>query len=575
MATMIPPVFTQATLSPGEKQLFLKLKDDPKTSEWIVLHSLDIAHHTRQIQGEADFIVFIPGKGVLIVEVKAHNRIQRTPAGYWYLGNSDKAEVRGPFKQASDAMHSLYNNLKLTKPEFKNVVFWSCVIFTHTPFKVISDEWHPWQVVDTNLFNSKPISFTLENILDQARAFLATSNKAPWFNPKSSLPTPSECQEIAQVLRPNFDFYESPESRAKNLENELKYYTAEQFLALDRMAINPRVIFEGPAGTGKTLLAIEAARRAAETNQKVLLLCFNNLLGRWLEKQTATLSSLVTTRTLHSHMLKVAGLQTPENAHYSFWTDDLPAAALSKLEEVQPNANLFDLIIIDEAQDILRENYLAFLDKSLRRGFASGKWLIFGDFEKQAIYSSANLPLNEFRENWGNYAPVYSLRENCRNTPNIAEWVHLLGGLQPSYSKILRPSSDNNPKIVFYSNELQEQVLINDNIEELKKEGYQAQEIVILSPKSQSAFAAAWANNPSKTRIQPFDPRFSGSTISYCSIQAFKGLEAPAIIVTGIEKVGDLNSRALFYVAITRAVSRLIIIANKSAKKDLINSLSS
>jgi ATP:corrinoid adenosyltransferase len=417
MARMIPPTFSGKTTSPGEKQLFQRLKEDPNTSEWIVLHSLDIAHHIRQIEGEADFVVIVPSKGILCVEVKSHTHIQRDPAGYWYLGRDSTPEQRGPFKQASEAMHSLRTRLFAQYPQFKNLVFWSCVVFTHTPFNVSSDEWHSWQVIDTNLFNSKPVSFLLENILDQARDFLTTCTTATWFKPNLNIPSPADCLEIAQALRPSFEFFESPESRERHLRQELKEYTEEQFLALERMAANPRVIFEGPAGTGKTLLAIEAARRAIESGLKVLLLCYNSLLGGWLEKQTLSLNPQLTTRTLHKHMLRVWGESVPEKPTRVFWEEELPAHALNSLKNDSNSNHHYDLIIVDEAQDILRETYLRFLDKTLNNGLSKGKWLFFGDFEKQAIYSAATLHVNDFREHWGNYAPVYSLRASLKKQP--------------------------------------------------------------------------------------------------------------------------------------------------------------
>jgi hypothetical protein len=437
MARMIPPIYTSSTTSPGERQLFDKLKEDTATKDWIVLHSLDIAQHTRLTQGEADFIVLIPSKGILCIEVKAHQKIRRDISGYWYYGSNETLDVRGPFKQASQAMHSLRSRLKEKKPELSKVVWWSCVIFTHTPFNTSSGEWHRWQVIDSNLFNSKePISYLIEQVLDNARTFLSTRQNTAWFKPNSNTPTKNECEEIAQWLRPSFDFFESPLSRSHNLKEELKRYTTEQFLALDRMAKNERVIFEGPAGTGKTLLAIETARRAKEQGLKTLFLCFNNLLGDWLQKQTAHLAPEVTTSTLHSYMLQIAGIKNITNSPSTFWQEELPSKAFAKLQQDKSKTYLYDFIIIDEAQDILQESYFSVLDKSMRGGFKNGKWVLFGDFEKQSIYSNNGMSLEQFRENWANSAAFYNLRENCRNTPNIAEYIHLLGNLRTRFISV-------------------------------------------------------------------------------------------------------------------------------------------
>ena len=44
---------------------------------------------------------------------------------------------------------------------------------------------------------------------------------------------------------------------------------------LDNLAAHGRAAIAGSAGTGKTVLAMEKARRMALTGQRVLLLCFN------------------------------------------------------------------------------------------------------------------------------------------------------------------------------------------------------------------------------------------------------------------------------------------------------------
>lgn len=37
---------------------------------WIVLHGLDLAHNEVALEGESDFVVMVPGTGIVVVEVK-------------------------------------------------------------------------------------------------------------------------------------------------------------------------------------------------------------------------------------------------------------------------------------------------------------------------------------------------------------------------------------------------------------------------------------------------------------------------------------------------------------------------
>ena len=339
------------------------------------------------------------------------------------------------------------------------------------------------------------------------------------------------------------------------------------------MEANPRVAFVGPAGTGKTLLAIEAARRGAAAGRKVLLLCFNRLLGKWLEGQLSVLGTGVVARTIHQHMLAVSSTSVVENPGHTFWERELPALAVETILENAGETNQFDELVVDEAQDILRGEYLDFLDLSLKGGLASGQWRFFGDFEKQAIYSAANLSLAEFFETRCNHPPVYDLRINCRNTPRVAELVHLLGGLSPPYKRVLRPDDGLEPEINYYSNDLDQHSLLLNSIGTLRNEGFSNQDVVILSPKADAACAASKVHgHPLSKGLRPFE-KSKGGYIGYCSVHAFKGMEAPAVIVTDIDKLDAPTSTALFYVAVTRVLQRLIILVHEPAKADILRTL--
>ena len=118
MARMIPPIIPISCSSPGEREIFTRLKDELGAKDWIVLHSLDIAHHLRQIAGEVDFVIIAPGLGVLCLEVKACHSLGRAN-GLWYYGHDPHGDPRGPFKQASEAMHSLRKQVVRIEPDFR------------------------------------------------------------------------------------------------------------------------------------------------------------------------------------------------------------------------------------------------------------------------------------------------------------------------------------------------------------------------------------------------------------------------------------------------------------------------
>ncbi len=560
MARMIPPIISSETRSPGEREIFQRLRDDPDTRDWIVLHSLDVAAHRRQVTGEIDFVVIIPGKGVLCLEVKAHTRI-KCEHGLWFFGSAPTPETRGPFKQAAESMHSIRTRLAARRSDFGRIVFWTAVLFPYVDFTTTSEEWHRWQVIDRRAFQSRPIAALLLGVLNSAREFLKTRPTAGWFDAGAPTPLPDQCQTLADMLRPDFEFFESPKARSGRRDEELKRYTLEQSRALDAMITNPRVIFDGPAGTGKTLLAIEAARRARAAGRRVLLICYNRFLGQWLTDQTEDLRPEVVAGTLHSRMVPFWPGALPATPAQAFWETELPLqAALTLLED--GSVEQFDELIVDEAQDILREEYLDFLDALLHGGLAAGRWRIFGDFERQAIFAAAKLSLTAFQATRGGQAPVYALRENCRNTPRIAALVQLLGGLSPDYSRILRPDNGVEPEIHRFRDGEHQRFLLAQALRNLVDEGFGGRDIVVLSPRADSRAVAGLMMPPWSDRLRAFD-RAGRDHIRYTTIHSYKGLEAPAVIVTDIDRVGDLETMDLFYVAITRSVDRLILLVDE------------
>ena len=279
---MIPPTIDPKTPSPVERLVFDRLAADQAHPDWIVLHSQDVARHRSQMEGEIDFLIIAPGLGVLVLEVKGARSLSRKD-GLWFWGRSTKGTARSPFNQASEAMHSVRDRVVKRHGYLKNVLFWSAACLPFIRFADQSEEWEPWQVIDKTKFDQQPIGECIESVLQQARE-RAAELRLPWFKAAAAAaePTPRQCDEIKQMLRPDYEIPESPKARSKRIDAEILRYTEAEFRALDAMRVMPRVVFDGPAGTGKTLLALEAARRGHAAGRRVLLLCFTRALAEWL-----------------------------------------------------------------------------------------------------------------------------------------------------------------------------------------------------------------------------------------------------------------------------------------------------
>lgn len=564
MARMLPPHCSRDCRSPGEREIFHRLQEDPATADWTVLHSLDVARDHRRIAGEIDFVCIVPEKGVLCLEIKACHELHRIE-GAWYYGqvNATSPDLRGPFRQAADGMHAARKYIASKAAALAGVPFWSAVIFPYVRFDVESEEWHPWQVIDSRLLRLRPLRQLVVSIMDKARDHLSVPGRALWFQPGNREPSRRQSELIADLLRPQFEFLQSPRERIEQLDETVKRFTRDQLSALDVMEANARILFEGPAGTGKTVLAVEAARRATLAGRSVLVLCFNRLLSKALSLELGSLAPRVHVSTLHHLLLQAAGLAPPSNAGDTFWRDELPLAALEHMLMDESKLATYDELVIDEAQDVVRPAYLDCLDLLLRGGLGAGRWRLFGDFERQAIFEQ---DAKQAREALTCRCPLgmarYSLRENCRNTPRIAEFAQLIGGMSPGYSRVLRPDDGVTPSLLYYGSKQDETAILADAIDSLRAEGFALGELVVLSPRVRGAAEDLKLRPQWRERLCLYgDDRVAG--VRFTTIQAFKGLESPAVIVSDVESLGDATSQALLYVAITRALHRLVVLADE------------
>ena len=568
MAFMIPDRIS--TNSPGERDLFMRLRNSSDTEDWYVLHSLDIAEHSRQVGGEIDMIVIIPGMGVLCLEVKASQSLRRTEQGVWYYGTNPKPDARGPFKQASSAMHSLRGNF-FSRGQFSKILFYPGVFFTHVTFDLVSPEWHTWQFVDSRRYQSKPVAELLRSMLASARHHVSSKPTCKWFDLDSPEPTPKQCKDIANILRPSFELFESPKSRAQRTQNEIKKFTHEQFIALDAMRGNDRVLYKGPAGTGKTVLATEAVRRACLNQERTLFLCYNRLLSKKLAEAVEGLEPTVHCSTLHSLLLKIAG-KTALNPSPEFWTSELPSLALDSLIQ-NSSSQQYDYLVVDEVQDLCHAPYLEVLDCLLKGGLRQGCFVVFGDFEKQAIYAHGDRKPEVVFGDFAGEVPSYSLRINCRNRPRLAGLAHLLGQLQPDYARILREDDGVDCFPTYYRDSDDQVKKLVEALESAYQEGFRGQSIVVLSPFANDKCCASKIKDQSwLQRLKPIEVADSGY-VRFGTIHSFKGLEADFVILTDIESIlGDV-AQQIFYTGVTRALERLVILAKERSKTDVVRVL--
>lgn len=243
-----------------------------------------------------------------------------------------------------------------------------------------------------------------------------------------------------------------------------------------------------------------------------------------------------------------------------YWSEYLPNVALSRLLEVGP---CYDVMIVDEAQDLAADPYLEAMDGLLVGELSHGQWRMFADFERQSLYTST--PKEALQRILARSANVarFRLRRNCRNTPRVAEYIVRLGGLDPAYSRILRPDTGaaGTPRTLFYHSRDEQEKLLKAALDDLTTaDCFADEDIVILSPLNSSC-AAAIGGRLGSHSLMPLSSSGHGRCVRFGTIASFKGLEAPAVILTDIGEVGTAPAQRLFYVGVSRATDRLRVVA--------------
>lgn len=563
---MIPPYLPPTCTSAGERSLFQKFASGPGTEGWVVLHALDVARHPSQLAGEIDFVVIVPEQGVLCLEVKGGPVSRRD--GRWIYGHGEQTTIsaQGPFAQAASGMHAIRKHLARREPALTGILFYSAVFFPSIEFRETSIEWQPWQIVDRSTMAHESLSECCLRILRCAHDHVRSTGSARWYHGGTSRPNAVQVGRLVEVLRDDFEFAIPPRAALEDAETAILRFTEEQYGALDILEENARVVFKGPAGTGKTFLALEAAHRAALAGRRTLLACESALGGQWLAREARARSSspsdLVFAGSINSVFRRLVADIPKSPARGEVSDDGLPALVAEEALEGHIPTPAFEALVLDDAQELLTDDLLDALDLLLVGGLAGGRWAVFGDFEPAG--GPWVLVPSDSLERLRRRAPIhftFPLRVNCRATPQLAHAVEAARPAGPGYTRTLLEAGGPEPQILtFHGHKEQEQLLREVLIDLLRV--YSPREIVVLSAKSaEGSCAPLVARENPDLRLRSFaEGPAKPDEIGFTSIQEFRGLEAPAVVLTDIDNGKDPLTERLLYIGASRARHRLIIL---------------
>ncbi|WP_336248944.1 nuclease-related domain-containing DEAD/DEAH box helicase [Stomatohabitans albus] len=565
MAELIPSAI-DSNAPPGERAIFEALQGANGTDHWVVFHSLNLARHKTQRQGEIDFVILIPGEGIVVLEVKSHERIARRSDGKWEFNG--KLAERSPFKQADNNKWTLMSYLK-SFVDTSGIPFAHVVWFTGAPFKTNaphSIEFEDWQVLDIDDLRSG-VPGAIARVLRHSREHDRRANARV----KQGGLTPDVVEEIKQHLVGSFDIARSVRDIRNEQKAQMLRLLDEQYEIIDALDDNMRVMIDGAAGTGKSFLAVEATRRIVKEGKSCLLVCYNVLLGKRLQALTAGLRH-ATVGPLLDLVVDQTGIQVPAPEasvleRSTFWNESLPLQAIEMYRTISEEER-FDAIIIDEAQDLIRPVFLDLFDVMVKGGLAGGNVWLFGDFTRQLVYVNDDIE-GLIRERMPDVTK-FKLTKNCRNSPIIGQAATEMSLVDGGVRSYLRADEGPGPNHVTLATDEQAQLTLGISISELFKRGYTPKDIVILSHRRNGSLVERAVEVVPELLdwVVPYevgDP--AGEKIRFTTIQSFKGMESPAVILTDVfdpdKQVDDRHGadiNALKYIGMTRALFDLITI---------------
>ena len=483
---------------------------------WYGWHSLRI-RDAAGLAGEGDFVLAHPDRGFLVLEVKGGRVEQRD--GRWF--QNGEPLKKAPLEQGTGFAARLARRLE--EHGCRAPAFGAGVCFP--------DGWVDVQPSQDDLSGlvigrrelawiGDALAAVVERALPAARP-----SRGAWIDRLHRLWGETWLPSLGLGAR-------AEEAAARRLRLD-----PAQLDVLEGILENDRVLVQGGAGSGKTLVAAEAARRLAARGQRVLLACFTQPLAQWLAARLQGSGvEVATVSALAKRVVDAAGVgpASPVLEGAGPWGEIFLAAA-------DVCERRWDAVIVDEAQDLQVEAWM------LLSCLAEGRRLVAFHDPGQAFWPERHPPRELFPF-------TQRLPRQMRNPPGVNALSNRLQGLpfdgealaaalaEGTVGRVPAPSASAVPEKVALE------------VDRLLSGGLAPWQIGVVSLRGQTAGEAIYRLSRIGRHdfVRAGDPAAESGLVAD-SFLRWKGLERPAIVVADLpeQPLGRLEVR--LNVAVTRA----------------------
>lgn len=521
--------------TPTERKVFGLLVEQLGAGD-VVIAGQRVTDHDKD--HEIDFVVLIEGAGIVCIEVKGGEVWH--DGSTWLQRNrrSGRSKTIDPVRQVRQARYALRSFVEADPRWTQARPRWNHVVVlpnSELPQGFALPECPRWMVIDRT---------GVGDLAEQLRAVALTQQTHLPLLGRTAID--QLCSALGGRGLPQRDVV----ARALENEDAADVLTEQQAVVLSAIQLLARVEIRGGAGSGKTFMAVEQARRLAAAGKRVALICYSHGLASYLRRITADWTRRARPGYVGEfHSLGIAwgapaGPDENDRTKQTsqFFEHDLPATML-QLAATLPEGQRFDAIVIDEAQDFADswwEPVLAAL-----RDPDTGGLYVFID-EGQRVFDRQGTPPVPL-------VPLI-LDQNIRNTRQIAT------AFSPLVDHPMRFLGGDGPEVRFVACTTDDALEAGDDqVDRLLEEGWRPEDVALLTTGSRHPEQQARQAGGNEAYWDSF---WDAEQVFYGHVLGFKGLERRAIVLVVNDRYALERARERLYVGLSRARDQLVVCAD-------------